>query len=245
MSRISYEESQQATNFNSNGVDFFSLADDGDEAIVRILHDDVESFDLVTIHQLSIQNKSRKVDCLRTIRDPMEKCPFCNAGLQSYQRFYIHLLEYTKNESGNIVAQPKIWERSSAYANTLKNLIDEYGPLSDCIFKIHRDGARGDMQTKYSILYGNPNVYKEEYYPKDTSAFDDYSVIGTIVASKTVDEMSYFLEHGEFESSYSNGSNNQVTDNHGSFMNRSTVNDSAPWKNAPPSNAPARPQRFY
>lgn len=201
MSRISYEESQMNTYSGGNNVNFFMLADDGDEAIVRILHDDVSSFDIVQMHQLMIGGKQRKVDCLRSPRDPLDVCPLCDAGNKTMSRFYIHLLRYDKDSDGNIVVSPQVWERSSAYCTTIKNLIDEYGPLSECIFKIHRNGAKGDMKTTYSIMYGNPNIYKEEFYPKDVSGFENYSVVGTIVASKTAEDMNYYLANGEFPGS--------------------------------------------
>ena len=244
MSRISYNDVQENSNQNSSGIGFFSLKDDGDEAIVRFLHDSVDTFDLVNIHEVTSQNKTRKVDCIRSFRDPLDKCPFCNAGYKTIQRFYIHLLEYQKDENGNIVILPRIWERSTAYATTLKNLIDEYGPLSDCIFKIHRDGAKGDMQTKYSILFGNPNVYKEEYYPKDTSAFDNYSVIGTIVMSKSEDEMNYYLQNGEFENTAQNESSSKPAPNQNTGFTPTSANN----RNGPRPNLNGqinRPQRFY
>jgi len=52
MAKISFEEAQSNVNSNSTGIGFFSLADDGDEAIVRILHDSTDSFDIVTVHEV-------------------------------------------------------------------------------------------------------------------------------------------------------------------------------------------------
>lgn len=237
MAKISFEEAQSSVNNNNTGIGFFSLADDGDEAIVRILHDSTDSFDIVTVHEIQVGDKRRKIDCLRTLRDPLDRCPFCNAGMKTSQRFYIHLLEYQKDESGNIVVLPRIWERSTQYATTIKNLMDEYGPLSDCVFKIRRNGAKGDMHTTYSIMFGNPNVYKEEFYPKDTSAFDEYSVVGNIVASKTADEMKYYLLNGSFDDNTE--ANNTTSPTGGNASN------TAPWQSPNTVSSVSRPQRFY
>lgn len=235
MAKISFEEAQSNVNSNSSGIGFFSLADDGDEAIVRILHDSTDSFDIVTVHDIQVGDKRKKIDCLRTLRDPLDKCPFCNAGMKTSQRFYIHLLEYQKDESGNIVVLPRIWERSIQYATTIKNLMDEYGPLSDCVFKIRRNGAKGDLHTTYSIMFGNPNVYKEEFYPKDASAFDEYSVVGNIVASKNADEMKYYIVNGSFEDNTESNTSEAPTSN---------VN-TAPWQSPNTVSTVSRPQRFY
>ena len=101
MARLSYTDAQENNYSNGTGVEFFTLLDDGDEALVRILHDSVEDFDIVALHDVTVQNRSRKVDCLRSPRDPMEKCPFCNAGYKTIQRIYIHLLQYEKDKHYN------------------------------------------------------------------------------------------------------------------------------------------------
>ena len=107
MAKISFNDYQANSFSNSSNVGFFSLQNDGDEAIVRILHDSVDSFDIVSVHDVSIQDRNRKVDCLRTMRDPLDKCPFCSAGYKTFQRFYIHLLRYDKDPStGDIVVSP-------------------------------------------------------------------------------------------------------------------------------------------
>lgn len=191
---------------NGNYVGYFFLKDDGDEAVVRIMHDSVDSFDIVTTHQIKVDNKFKRVSCLRNPYDPVSACPFCEKGQAIQQRFYIRLIEYSRDESGNIVASPKVWERAASYAQNIKNLIDEYGPLSDQVFKIHRNGKAGSMDTTYSILYANPTVYKPELYPKNTSLFDGYNVLGYTVLSKSFEDLSYFLANGSFPNSNNNQS---------------------------------------
>lgn len=205
MAKINFNQINTGSDSNFQ-VGFFSLKNDGDEAIVRIMHDSTDSFDLVTTHPIQLGSRYRRVNCIRDPRDPMDNCPLCKAGSKIEQRFYIHLIQYVKDDSGNVVAQATIWERSASYAVTIKNLIDEYGPLSDCIFKIRRSGEAGSMQTKYSILYGNPQVYRPEFYPKDESLFEGYSVVGTAVLDKSFDEISEFMVTGEFPDRQTNDS---------------------------------------
>lgn len=249
MAKISFNDYQANSFSGSSNVGFFSLQNDGDEAIVRILHDSVDSFDIVSVHDVPVQGRNRKVDCLRTMRDPLDKCPFCSAGHKTFQRFYIHLLRYDKDPStGDIIVSPQIWERSASYGTTLKNLMDEYGPLSECIFKVRRNGAKGDLHTTYSIMFGNPAIYKEEFYPKDVSLFDDYSVVGSVVMSKTADEMNYYIQTGDFESSETvnestSSPQQQAPTSNTNFMNRSTIEGDVPWKTNNPS--VSKPQRFY
>lgn len=201
MAQIRFEDIQDVGQNNSNqnfSVGFFSLKNDGDEAIVRIMHDSTDSFDIVSTHAINVGGKYRRVNCCRTPREPVESCPLCASGNPSQQRFYIHLIQYTRNENGQVVPEAKVWERSLAYANTIKNLIVEYGPLSNLIFKIKRSGAAGSMDTKYTIMYANPQMYPENIYPPVPNAFDGYTAIGNVVMDKTVKDIIYFVTNGSF-----------------------------------------------
>ena len=65
----------------------------------------------------------------------------------------------------------------------------EYGDLTKSIFKIKRNGARGDMKTTYSIMYAPPTVYTDDKYPADFSGLEGYEVIGGAVLDKSYDEL--------------------------------------------------------
>ena len=54
------------------------MKNDGDEAIVRIMHDSPETFDIVTNHTVTIDGKYRSVNCIREIGQPVTNCPFCD-----------------------------------------------------------------------------------------------------------------------------------------------------------------------
>lgn len=204
MANISFEASTQFANTNStsgnNLPQFFTLKNDGDEAVVRFMHDNTQSFEIVTTHQIQTSNgRFRNVNCIRDPREPIDNCPFCKAGMPVRQRFYIHLVSYVKNEQGQIVAQPMVWERNISYAQTLKSYIDNYGPLSDIICKIIRHGKAGDMQTTYEIVPNlNKQIYTDELYPKLVDAFKDYHAVGTTVLNKNFNELDTYVRTGQF-----------------------------------------------
>lgn len=197
MARLSFDAFQQSqsarqaqqTTSDKPRVGFFALKNDGDEALVRFMHDSTADFDIVTTHRVMIDGRTRAVNCIREAREPIDACPLCAAGKPLQQRFYIHLIEYTKNEQGQVVATPKVWERSTAYIGTLKGYIDEYGPLSNVLFKVRRQGAAGSMDTTYNITFANPNVYRNDLYPCDRSVFENYTAVGGAVLDYKYDQM--------------------------------------------------------
>ena len=141
MQEAKQAQRQDYSQERKNYVSYFSLKDDGDEAIVRI----------------------------------------------------VKLIEYTRDEAGNIVPEAKIWERPTSYIQRLVNLYTEYGSLKDNVFKIKRNGAKGDMKTDYVFMFANPSIYNEQLYVKDFSAFDDYSPLGTAILNRNIDEMKDIL----------------------------------------------------
>ena len=180
-------------------VGYFKLADDGDEALVRFDYSDVHQFNLVHVHSVKIGDNYRRVSCLRGPYDPLEKCPLCNANEKLFSKVYIKLIEYTKNESGNIVATPKVWERPEAFAMTIASYIQEYGDLRDCVFKIKRIGKKGDLKTEYQVLPTNPMKYSEENgFVKDFTDLDSLDLSHHSYMNKTKEEMETFLRTGDF-----------------------------------------------
>ena len=203
MARISYDTFQETAaataNNNNDGIKLFSLKNDGDEAVVRIMHDNVADFDIISTHPVKIGDRTRKVSCIRDPREPIDNCPLCKSGAKIQQRFFIHMIQYKQEADGRITPVPCVWERAAGeYATKLKTLIDEYGPLSDLVFKVRRNGKAGSMDTTYEILYANPNIYRAELYPKDTKPFENYTAFGKIVLDKTFEEISEFISTGSF-----------------------------------------------
>lgn len=191
---------QNNDNTAFTGVGFFSLRNDGDSALVRFMHDSINDFEIITRHVVRIDGKLKQVNCLRNAGEPSEACPFCLYGIgeKAQPRIYIKLIQYMQDEKGQIIAVPKIWERSIAYARTLKGLLDEYGPLSKCVYRVRRQGAPGAKDTTYSINYQNPSIYNEQQYPIAKDLFNDYHVFGRVVLNKSEADMTYFANNGQF-----------------------------------------------
>ena len=199
MAQIKFEDIKETSNTqNTSNVGFFSLKNDGDEAIVRIMHDNTDSFDIVSTHQIEVNGKFRRVNCCRSPYDPVDNCPLCAAGNASQQRFYIHLIQYVVNENNQVVPQLKVWERPISFANTIKNLIVTYGPLSGMIFKIKRSGAPKARDTSYNIMYMPPQQFPENIYPNIIDAFKGYTALGHMVLDKTPQELVAFITTGSF-----------------------------------------------
>jgi hypothetical protein len=114
----SYNDYSSSNNSNNNfvRVNFFSLADDGDEAIVRFPYSDVSEFDLDAVHTISTPTANgkrayKKVSCLRNAHEPLELCPFCARGGETQSkvslRFFCKLIRYIQDpETGKMIAQP-------------------------------------------------------------------------------------------------------------------------------------------
>lgn len=217
MAKISFETmvSNPPENNGGNGganIGFFALKNDGDVATVRILHDSINDFDIMTCHNVKLNNKFRKVACLRDPREPVENCPLCSQNNQVQQRIFIHMIEYVKTADNQVIAKPVVWERSAyQYGNKLKTMIEEYGPLSECIFRIKRNGAAGDMQTDYEMMFGNPSIYPESIYRKDPAiieTFKNYSALGVIVLDKDYNEIKEYIATGNFPAKVANAQPN-------------------------------------
>lgn len=198
-SKLNERMSQQgaAPAGNNDGrprVGFFTLKNDGDEAIVRFMHDSPADFDIVAVHPVVVDGKNRKVNCIRDPQEPVDNCPFCAAGKSLQYRFYIHLIEYRPGEDGHMQAIPRVWERPTAFATMLNNYIQDLGPLSNILCKVRRNGAAGSTNTTYTITPNlNPNVYNPEMYPKHPELFEGYKAVGNAVLDRNYNELAQMV----------------------------------------------------
>lgn len=184
---------REAQSSQGTRVNYFSLKNDKDEAIVRIMHDSTDDFDMLLVHPISIQGKNRNVNCLRSPEEPISNCPFCEAGKPIRSKMYIHMLQYVKNQDGTITAMPVIWDRSASYATEIASKIETYGPLSDVIFKVRRNGAAGSVNTSYSIDYVPSTMCDPQLYRKDVTLMEGIKALGTAVMNKTPEQMKAML----------------------------------------------------
>lgn len=194
----SYFENQtnkpNETKNNTYKVSFFSLKDDGDEAIVRFAYNSIKQFDVETVHKVSEDGKWKSVSCLRNGYEPKEVCPLCASGNQAHQKMYVKLIQYERDEDGKVTPRAKIWERpaegKSDFAKELSSYLAEYGDLTNYVFKIKRFGARGSLGTTYQVIPTNQAMYSPEIYTKDFSAFEGYDLVKNhVINVRTFDEM--------------------------------------------------------
>lgn len=161
---------QQAATFpTSNGSsDFLKLQDDGDSVVVRFAYSSTEEMmGCDTVHQVKDpEGKYVTVDCLKTdYSNPDSVCPLCDAGVKLQKVYY---LQCRNEETGEM----QVWQRSDGFVrNNLLPLLQDYeadGILPTMLpIKIVRNGKKGDMHTKYTLV---PKAYDQmtlDQFPED------------------------------------------------------------------------------
>ena len=212
MAQLSYSQLMNATNQSQtndgsknsyNKVTFFSLKNNGEEAYVRFILDEPEKdMEILSTHEITVNSKKRKINCIKTNNDP-STCPFCANNEPTKTRIYLKLIEYGRDENGEVKASPKVWERPFRFLmdSGLKGYMDDYGnELSSLIFKVSRSGEAGSSATTYPIRPVSPKLQQamDPKCPLDKSLFDGYKALGTIVFDKTADEIKIYQTTGNF-----------------------------------------------
>ena len=186
-------------------VKFFSIQD-GESAIVRIMVDSTKDFDIHSVHRVKMPGSEygRNVNCINEDHNP-SSCPLCAANVKLEQKLFLRMLQY-KVVDNQVEVTPVVWERSVFDkvfgAQKLVNYLTDYGPLSDIICKITRNGT--GLKTTYScsfalnIMPNTKNVYRDDIYVKQEGLFGDFSVLNVSVLNKSYDELAQFLATGSF-----------------------------------------------
>ena len=169
---------------NGNGGSFFTLKDDKDTARVRFLYNSVDDVEGYAVHRVAVGDKERYVNCLRSYNEPIDKCPFCSAGIKVQPRLFVKLYNEDAGEC-------QIWERGKTFFSVLSGLSNRYNPLCDEIIEIERNGKKGDMHTTYQ-------PYPIENSPVNLDDFEPSEPLGTIILDKSFDEMQDYLNTGSF-----------------------------------------------
>lgn len=176
MAQFSYEKyaaQQQARGASSNNggangpeVHFMNeyLKNDGDVAVVRFPYTSMSDINFETTHAITFPGKKYP----SRVRCAGDNCQFCAQGVKVDTRFFAKALVYVVDEAGNIKIINTVWDRPSAFADIdIKNLIQEYGDLSQQLFKIKRNGTGTATRYTISIIMNatvyNPAVYKADF----------------------------------------------------------------------------------
>ena len=180
-------------------VTFFSLPNDGDEAIVRFPYTSLSEFKTVVVHSVKQGNSYRKISCLRNAYDPIDTCPLCASGNNTQLRFFCKLVKYVPNPDGSMKAQACVWDRPMQFAEELKDYVQMYGAsLPNMVFKIKRKGAKYSRDTVYTLSLPPAEIYPANIYVPDFSGFEKTTIENHFYFNKTADEIKTYLTTGNF-----------------------------------------------
>lgn len=184
-----YKEQMQRSASSAEGnaegrpyVGYLSLKD-GEEAIVRVMCDDVNDLEVYPLHWTTVGDRSTWVKCARDPGEPTSKCPCCNDGVALVYRVFIKVIQYVTDEEGKVKTLAKIWDRPASFMDIIADRIADYGPLSDVVCKIKRHGT--GTSTTYDLLPQAPNKYPESIYVKRENAFENFNIIGHSIREMT------------------------------------------------------------
>ena len=161
---------------DSRQIEFFNLNNDGDSAIVRLLHSKVGTIESASIHRISVDGKYKNVKC------PGEGCPICGNETEPLDRIYVHLFDYTDDKE-------KVWCRTSKILKQFEEIEKDWGDLSDCVIRITR---KGKEFPKYNVDILNA----KNYAPVDGDLIDN-KIAYRFYMTRSADELKTFLKTGE------------------------------------------------
>lgn len=204
MAQLTYAEYQAkqaaarpAGNGNANGPKAHYMGEflknDGDVAVVRFPYQSMNELSFTTTHNVPMPGApfGKRIRCTGD-----DNCEFCAQGIKVDTRFFAKMIVYTVNEqSGEVELNPTVWDRPAAFADIdLKSLFEEYGDISEQLFKIKRNGT--GTQTRYTIsIIMNKTVYNPSVYKADFSQLDQVDPVK--VLSKSVAQYREAMGVGE------------------------------------------------
>lgn len=192
---------------NSVKVGFFKLKNDADEALVRFNVTSLDDLQFATVHQLGASTKWMKVSCLNPVGSYAESCPLCAAVAggntaigKATKKVYVQMLVSYKDPATQSfsVAIPVVWERPAGFSRELAGLLKDYGPLTEKVFKITRNGAPNNMQTTYSIAYIPLYDTPENVPSAGLAAFANFNIAKHSFWEKSHNDIEAFLSTGSF-----------------------------------------------
>lgn len=184
MARFNYDT---ADNYGgSGGAGFFSLKDDGDQANIRYLYNQLADIEGFAVHEIEVNGKKRYVNCLREYGDPIESCPLCAERYKQIAKLFLYIWDEDTQEV-------KIWDRGKTYYKDLSALSANIKSFVGTVFQITRSGKKGDTGTKYTNWPLSTDDATLEEFPELTP------ILGSLVLDKTFEELDFFLDNGFFE----------------------------------------------
>lgn len=165
--------------YDNNGsfskTGWFQLKDDGDTAVVRLLHkgqvgteetgEPKYDFPIYEVHKLDVDGSGRD----RTVLCKGENCELCKSGNKPSLRLFLQMVNKDEQDKDK---QTQLWERGLVDIKNMLGLTEEYGDLTKRDIKIKRSGAKGSMKTTY------------QFFPKDPSEMEipePQNLVGTLI----------------------------------------------------------------
>ena len=201
MARISIEDTQKYKQ-----TSFFSLADDGDVATVRIIADTVDDVELYAVHKLEDSAKNRvTVNCLRDYSDAMDLCPLCAEKHKVTVSMYLKLLDLRDEKNPSL----KYWERGTTFEAKIRSIGKRNPCLASVIMDIERVGKKGDVKTSYEFFAIQTDKLDSKGVLESYN-LEDIEALGTILADWTEEDMEQFLSTGLINQGVSSDNQNTV-----------------------------------
>lgn len=156
---------------------FFNLNQDGDTAIVRLLHSSVDTIESNLTHKIELDGKKKRIKCIG------EGCPFCANDSVVDKRIYVHLYDYTDNKE-------KVWDRTDKIIPEFQKIQESWGALNTAVVKITR---KGNEFPKYEVSIQNPTAFAD--VPNDLV---DKPIAKFYALNRKKEDIETFLLTGKF-----------------------------------------------
>lgn len=156
-------------------IKYFNMFNDGDSAVVRILHSSTNTIEKSAVHTIPINGKNSVVKCCG------DGCPMCSHNVRRDERVYIHLYDYTDNTE-------KVWSRTDRILPQLEEVVQSWGNMINVPVKITRHGKEFP---KYDV-----SVLPPDKYTMPAGVTVDEKVAYRFYRSRSVDEMNEFYRTG-------------------------------------------------
>ena len=117
----------------------FMLRNDKDSADVIFMYRNINDVLVANTHYIKSSNYNGYAHCLD------HGCPACEKGIRIQPKLFVPLYVIENDEI-------QFWDRSIKFDQVLNNdVFSKFPNPSDYVFKITRNGASGDINTRYSI----------------------------------------------------------------------------------------------
>lgn len=167
------------------GAGYFSLKNDKDVATVRFMYNSIDDVEGYAVHEVTIDDKKRYVNCLREYNQPVDMCPFCREKKFQTAKLFIPL--YNEDEQ-----KVQVWERGKKFFAKISSICARYPNVVSHKFEIERNGKPRETTTTYEIY----EVGSDDTTLEDLPEVND--PIGTIILDKSAEDMEFYLENGYF-----------------------------------------------